>query len=423
MKILHRFFDAVYIVAMISFVMLLFMIPKCSTAQTRFMTAADFDSSKMRGFNISLVNSLGDLSYKNLIGAKATGANHVRYWMQIMHDANGKYFFSDRFGARLASSPLKTLDSAVRLCEKLGIYLIPTIEVLPRQGACDWWGNTTYFTTSIARKAGIKKIWVDSLARRYKDKKIIAAYDLMNEPRKNTAFIKKNSSGAIVYQPTNKEYVQFTADLIAGIRAVDPNHAIVVEVLGNSMLYDLAYGKTDSVAFNQYLRYVKNLIYSPHGYSPMVITHQGTGIDLPNRRIYPDTTKNDKGKITYVAGYFDSAYSSYWKQPAQFKKKYKAVIWVGEFSCINWAPKNMQGEWTNARWIKDAIKYMESQGWSWAYHARKEYQGWDSEYSSEWYTTNATFYKAKPSKLPPTSVLDVNAPAALELKAAFLKNK
>jgi endoglucanase len=348
-----------------------------------FITADNFRSSGFRGFNLSVVPDLASLKAKNIPAARLTGANHGRYWLQVNHDAGSyTYYFCNYKGIKIAD-PLPTLDEALKIAEANGFYLILTLEVLPKQGKDDWWGDTK-------RKAAITKVWTD-LAARYKDRQIIAAYDLMNEPRKNPS-----------KTCTTKEYIDFQISMIKAIRAVDVNHVIAVEVLSNQMLAD---------PYMSTIAPIKNLVYSPHGYSPLSITHQG--VSGTTRKIYPATSG------TYVANYFKNV--SYWNDPAVFAKKYNVPIWVGEFACINWAPKNNQGEYTATRWTKDAIAYMESLGWSYAGHAWREWIGWDVEIPGSWYE-GKTFTSAAPSSYPGTSVRSANAPTLLVYKEAFKKN-
>ncbi len=378
MKILQSISNVFYVAFMLTVVFIVFNLPRCK-AQDRYYTADDFRSSKQRGLMLSRVQTLQELTDKKIPEAKTTGANHGRIWIRIKHDANNVYTYEK-------PDALKTIDSAVRMAEKINYPLILTVEVLPRQGECDWWGST-------ARKDGIIKKWVE-LATRYKSKKIIMAYDLMNEPRRNPRMA-----------GSTKEYIDFTIKIIKAIRAVDPNHAIAVEVLHNEMLAD---------PYMSAIVPIKNLIYSPHGYSPLSITHQGEGSNT-KRRPFPDPTSTNYNSTTYFSRV------SYWKAPADFARKYNVPLWFGEFSCINWAPKNAQGLWSSTVWIESAIKYMESIGASWTYHAWREYQGWDAQFPSSWYE-GQVFTNAKPASLPPSSARSDNTPTMSVLKKWFAKN-
>lgn len=404
MKILHSISNFFYVLATMICILLIFSIPKCGHAQ-RYFKATDFKNSQFRGYNGSYINILADLTAKDLPKAKESGANHVRLWIGIKHNSANSYYYCNYSGTQI-SSPLTVIDSAVRLCEKLKLPMILTVEVHPRQAAVDWWGNQS-------RKDSISAFW-KMLATRYKDKKIIAAYDLMNEPRVNQTY-KTAPSPDRTDASLTKEYIDFTRQIYSAIKTVDTNHVIAVEVLNNEMLGD-SYMAT--IADSTKSTYLKNVIYSPHGYSPIKITLQGAGggtVPLP----FPDPTSATYNNTTYFAN------TSYWGTPRDFANKYKAVLWFGEFSCLNWAPKNAQGLWSSTVWIQSAINYMHSIGASWAYHAWNEYQGFNPLFPSSWYYNSAngvTFTSARPSKMPPSSAKSETAPTYLVLKQEFTKN-
>jgi len=76
-----------------------------------------------------------------------------------------------------------------------------------------------------------------------------------------------------------------------------------------------------------------------------------------------------------------------------FQQKYKVPIYVGEFSCIRWAPLSpLNGLPTANNYVADAIALFESYGWSWTYHAWRQYYGWDAEvpesFLYQWSYTN-----------------------------------
>src|SRR5207253_9080116 len=138
----------------------------------------------------------------------------------------------------LGTTDLETLDSAIRIAEKQGMYLMITLQVFPDQGNADLWGDNA---EAIDRRNGIKAIW-QQLAARYKDKTIVAGYDLINEPRTNFNYA---------------EYLRWQSDMIEAIRAIDPNHVITLECLRNNM-----YAMMLPLPYD-------NIIYSPHSYSPL----------------------------------------------------------------------------------------------------------------------------------------------------------
>jgi hypothetical protein len=66
----------------------------------------------------------------------------------------------------------------------------------------------------------------------------------------------------------------------------------------------------------------------------------------------------------------------------RFGKRYDVPIFVGEFSCVKWAP-NKSAE----SYIADSLEFFESYGWSWSYHEYRRWYGWDSEMQSGAKTT------------------------------------
>lgn len=361
---------------------------KSDAVVARSITAADFGNNTLRGFNLSTVHTLAELKAKNIPAARATGANLGRIWLTISHRSNNSYYFSDRFGNDLGTQPLLAMDSAVKIAEKVGMYLILTLKVRPDQANCDLWGTS--------RKDSVKKIW-QQLATRYKGKKAIAAYDLINEPRAPNNDVAGYTS----------EYVTWTIDLIKSIRVIDSSRVIAVEVLGNSMLYNYT-------QMNRIFKVYTNLIASPHGYSYIALTHQGSGQTI--RKKYPGD---------YPANYFPN--NSYFKVMVDFRKQYPTVpIWIGEFSCINWSPLNKYGEWTSTRWINDMITFFEANNISWSYHAWREWQGWDAEIPSSYYTqfsySNAAPVMSGVSGSQWASQRTSTAPTITILKKWFTKN-
>jgi hypothetical protein len=360
-------------------------------SSNQYLTGDHFRSKLLRGFNLSKVYTLSQLKAKNIPAARQTGANIGRYWISVSHlPGSTDYFFCSTPTTDIGNTSLETLDSAVRIAEKVGMYLVITLEVHPDQADCDLWGTSA---DAVGRRNGLKAIW-QQIAARYKDKTIVAGYDLINEPRLNFNVA---------------EYLRWQSEMVEAIRVVDPNHVIAIECLKNQMYWMMLP-----------LPY-QNIIYTPHGYSPLKITHQGIdayqGIaDPADRVMYP-------GESPYEADYFPNV--SYWKSPMNFGKTFNVPIWVGEFSCINWAPRNSAGEWVSTRWLDDCIRFMESVGWSWSYHAWREFEGWDSEIPSSYYdsytfTNGAPFTRAtRPSPTEWISARTSTAPTITMLRKWF----
>jgi hypothetical protein len=147
-----------------------------------------------------------------------------------------------------------------------------------------------------------------------------------------------------------------------------------------------------------------NVVYSPHGYSTLLITHQGvTGEPQANiRNIYPHTVSTSNlaapwGKTQLSAQHADVRIMTH---------RFNVPVFIGEFSCINWSPASSGASssgtwgWTSTAWSDDNIALLEAENWSWVYHAwRGDYPGWEAEIPSSFYNT-FTFVNATPQNLP-----------------------
>lgn len=124
-----------------------------------------------------------------------------------------------------------------------------------------------------------------------------------------------------------------------------------------------------------------HVIYSAHFYEPQTFTHQGIvnvqGTDLAKAM--------DKVNILYPS----SINGVYWdkrqmnnalKSADEFQAKWHVPIYVGEFSVVRWAPKE-----SAVRWLRDVVDLFEARGWSWSYHAFREFNGWSLEHDEQFW--------------------------------------
>jgi hypothetical protein len=107
------------------------------------------------------------------------------------------------------------LDRVLGWCEKYGVYAVLDLHSAP--GGQSFWficdpdpGHEIWTDPANAQRT--VDLW-QAIARRYKDRRIVAAYDLLNEP----------------LPPSGKALVAFYRRLIAAVRAVDPDHMIMLE--------------------------------------------------------------------------------------------------------------------------------------------------------------------------------------------------
>lgn len=217
---------------------------------------------------------------------------------------------------------LKYLDHIVRWAEKYKVWLI--LDLHAACGAQNYdWHSDSLGRALLWQKKELRdrtfKLW-EFLANRYKDKKAVAGYDLLNEAVLEDA----------------KLLNAFYKQLIKTIRRVDHNHILFVE--GNRWAQDL-----DCLEdFDD-----SNLALSVHTYLPMEYTFNF----VPHLQ-YPRKTKKDLHKL--MSGY------------ARLAKKEQRPIYVGEFG-VN-ARQGHDGE---GQWVKDILSCFAEFGFHWTYWTYK----------------------------------------------------
>lgn len=195
-----------------------------------------------------------------------------------------------------------------------------------------------------------------TIASHYNGNTDIIAYDLVNEPAEREV-----AAGL-------KDWPTLAADLITVIRSVEPDRKIVLQPkYGNSV----------------YLRTIKmfdkdNIIYSFHNYYPSKFIKQGlegrkTGIKYPKKRL-------NRGKLRRALKKATRFYRRLKKSKRRAGNLADARMYVGEFSCVRWAP-----EGSAVKYFRDLTKIFESRirGWDWTMHAWRDDNVWSVEHGSD----------------------------------------
>jgi len=241
---------------------------------------------------------------------------------------------------------LEKLDRVLPICEAQGIKIVVDLHSPPGGKATQ--GGYMGSDAGLFQDAKAQNKFVDlwhKIALRYKGAKPIWAYDLANEPVEEDV-----AEGCEDWQGLAERAAR-------AIRSVDPERAIIMEPTG----WGGPDGFKDLVPIP-----VSNVVYSVHMYVPHAFTHQGVFEKGPAW----DYPGDIQGKL------WNRAELERTLQPViDFQKRYRAHIYVGEFSTIRWAP-NLSAE----RYLSDVIEIFESHGWDWSYHAFREWQGWSVEY-------------------------------------------
>lgn len=265
---------------------------------------------------------------------KEWGATLARY--QMVRNWNAKN--ADReLGdyMRWLGGKLDHLDREVLpWAEKYGIRIVVDLHVPP--------GGKNGGDMNMFYERKYNDAFVDcwrKIARRFKGRRKIYGYDLINEPQ-------QTDKAVCDYWNTQRRAAE-------AVREIDPDVTIVMESNG-----------WDSPGTYAYLSplAMDNVIYQVHMYEPFVFTHQGIHPGAGSAA-YPDEAKG-----------WNRAFLEKRLAPVRaFQKKHNARIYVGEFSAAAWAPGA-------ERYLADAISLFNEYGWDWTYHAFREWPGWSVEH-------------------------------------------
>jgi hypothetical protein len=334
-----------------------------------------FGSGQLRGFCLGSngTNQPGE-SEQSMKDMVATGANIARCFVEIYRPAGNTYIFKP--------GELAKLELTIARAIKLGFYVVPVLFHDPSYNS-DYWGTNA---DAVARRNSIAILW-KIIAGKYKNNYAVAAYDLINEPRSTCNYA---------------ECIRWQQEMIDAIRTMDSKHVCMVECIRNDM-FAMMLPLPDT-----------NIVYSPHGYSPINITHQGVRDETKTnvRNKYPTT------KATINQSIFSKQdLSKQHDNVRTMAHRFNVPIFIGEFSCVNWAPLNDLDEWTSTKWCDDNISLIEAEGWSWVYHAwRGDWPAWEAEIPSSYYN-QFTFKNAAPQDLPGYSKwIKARAPDAPTIK-------
>ena len=299
------------------------------------------DLPRLRGAMIS--QSVTEADLQTLGGD--WGANHVRWqlvWGGFPHSPADRGDLA-AYDAWLEGA-LAHLDALVPVCERLGIKVLIDLHTPPggRNEAkeCRLFHERRFQESFMA--------WWEKIARRYRGNKTVWGYDLVNEPVEGVV-----GDGLMDWRTLGTETAR-------RVRAVDPEHAIIIE--------PEPWGGPDALAYFEPMP-VPGVVYSVHMYQPGQFTHQGVH-GSPVGVHYPGEIA---GKL------WDKEQLRRALQPViDWQRDYGAHIYIGEFSAIRWAPGD-----SAYRYLGDTIEIFEEQGWDWAYHAFREWHGWSVEHGGD----------------------------------------
>ena len=303
------------------------------------------DPPVVRGFMMS-----GSFTAADCKDAKAWGANVIR--MQL-----SPVSFASRSGKSLWEAwpaYLDRIETQMRYAIDAGLKVVidlhqPPFENVKSFDHAEFWERSDL-------EEGFCRLWTDIVKRLLPYKSHIWGYDLLNEPLDRAQL-----------PGVTRQWKPLAEKIIRKIRETDKDTWIIYEPGPGSLF--TGFRGLEPLSDPR-------IIYSGHFYEPQDFTHQGVfniaGTDLDEAKTktgipYPGTVKNsywDKARLEQLLRAAD-----------EFQKRWNVPIYVGEFSVIRWAPQESANQW-----LRDALSLFEARGWSWTYHAFREFHGWSLEH-------------------------------------------
>ena len=266
-------------------------------------------------------------------GATLARFQMVRGWHDV--DANRDLEEYDRW----LGGKLDDLERLLPWAEKYGIEIVVDFHVPP--GGRDASREMNMFHDAKYAEHFIS-CW-RNIAARFKGRKGIFGYDLINEPVQTRKAL------------PDCDYWNLQRRAAEAVRAIDPDTPIIIE--SNDWDNPDAFRYLSPLAMD-------NVIYQVHIYVPHAYTHQGVGSERWTKSKWPDASKGWNREFIRKA----------LAPVLAFREKHGARIYVGEFSAITW------GEGAE-NYIADCCALFNEYGFDWSYHAFREWDGWSVEHA------------------------------------------
>ncbi len=280
-------------------------------------------------------------------------ANHVRWQLLWAGFPNGPADTATiaEYEAWIEAQ-CKLLDAMLPECKRYGVYVCLDLHTPPGGRLPGSEGNAMPLFQKKELQDTFVAVW-KKLALRYKDAEMIWGYDLLNEP----------VEGDMPDDGTVLNWHALALKTAKEIRKIDTSHAIIVE--------PAPWGDPNGLDWFQPFdpAEVPNVVYSVHMYIPHKFTHQNvydkiTPIEYPGEI---DGKHWDKDALRAAL-----------RAPREYVRDYHVPMYIGEFSAIRWAPGD-----SAYRYLRDCIEIFEEEGWDWAYHAFREWDGWSVEHGPD----------------------------------------
>jgi hypothetical protein len=283
-----------------------------------------------RGFHLGEVFGR---SAPDFAAMAALGATLVRLGIALQPDASGQRY-------ELHPQALPELATQLDLARAHGLRLVLVLRPAPEPEAPLW--------ASAALQSSLEAHWRE-LARRLAGRAEVAAFDLVNEPH----------PPGLTFALKQARWDALATRLVRAVRSEDPQRTLVLEPSPGAR--PMAFATATPLPFER-------LVYSVHMYEPFEFTHQRVGdprftgvVDYP-------------GPVPSQGLWNRERLQAELAPVKRFADRHGTEIYVGEFGAPRWAPGAAR-----ERYLTDLVQLFAAWGWSWTYHAWREWHGWDAE--------------------------------------------
>ena len=275
-----------------------------------------------------------------------TGASLVRMFLEFRWDAaQARYAMADDEWA--------ALPSVLQVLGALNLQVVLVGDFESAVGASLW--------SDKSRKRAFIAAW-EQTVRFLANTPGTKAYDLLNEPNPPWSDGTERSA--------RTAWRELAEQTLWAIRGRDTNSTLIFEGVGGGQAVGLRHLEPFAVP---------GVVYSLHFYQPHAITHQRVNPRWSRSIPYPTVVAADvEGTDASPGPWNAERLRAEVQDVVTFQQQADARIFVGEFSCVRWAPGD-----SALRYIQDCVDLFADLGWSWCYHEFRGWPGWDSEVASQ----------------------------------------
>ncbi len=317
--------------------------------------------TQLRGVNVYQRRVYPALDGKEFLGPGPLGPPYTQEDFDAMAAAGVNYVnlsvpgvYTVRPPYQLDEEALSQLDALVDMASRANLFVVIAVRSGPgrsefsilREGVGDWF-PPEYLVETLWEDQNARDAWAEMwafMARHYAAQEAVIGYDLMVEPNpEDIVGVWQPEEFLAAYGGSGYDWNAWYPDLVASIRAEDPQTPILVGGMGYSSLIWLPYLQPVDDPY---------VVYTVHQYAPFAYTHQEAGT-LP----YPGALDLDEDGTPET---FDATWL---RRSLEMLADYPAPVAVNECGVVRWAPGA-------ADFMDDQLGFLESLGvnyavWMW----------------------------------------------------------